>query len=197
MKISHIKKYMRHAKHIADENKSCYSRRIGSILVDPISEKIISTGYNGGPRGTPHADQYEYLKEVVWPQLTQEEKKIALKNLTNDQDDCEKFCSSNHDKKICPRKLIEAKSGERLNLCPCAHSESNTIVNANGNTYGSWMFAWCGVPCIECTKLIINAHIKKVYCINWGNDYSYGSRWLFEKAGVEIIHEKPEWYLKD
>lgn len=50
------------------------------------------------------------------------------------------------------------------------------------------MFAWCTLPCIECTKLIINSGIKKLFCLsNKDKDYSIGSRFLFDKCNVDII----------
>jgi dCMP deaminase len=183
-----IKKYMRMAKFVAEDQNPCYSRNIGVVLVDPVANRVIGTGYNGPPKGVPHTDDPEYLQEVVWPQLTDAEKANA--NCTFVNNFVEKYgnCAT------CPRKVVGAASGTRLELCSCAHGEANCIVNAAADTHGSYMFCYCGVPCIECTKLIINAGVKKVYCIKWDKDYSVGSRWLFAKRGVELIVLEKEFF---
>lgn len=35
---------------------TCPSRKVGAVVVDPETQFIISTGYNGAPRGTAHCD---------------------------------------------------------------------------------------------------------------------------------------------
>ncbi len=188
MKEKFIKHYMRLAKFVGEDCNSCYSRKIGVVIVDPQANKVLGTGYNSPPRGVPHNDDPEYLREVVWPQLTDVEKETACGN-------CDRYIEKYQYSKVCPRKAVGAPSGKRLELCSCVHAETNAIVNASDNLYGAEMFAFCGVPCLECAKLIINAGIKKVYIIDWGQDYSFGSRYLFTKAGVEIIEHLPEYYL--
>jgi len=189
MKDKFVRKYMRLAKHVGEDMNPCYSRSIGVVIVDPQANKILGTGYNGPPRGVPHNDDPEYLAEVVWPQLTEQEKG------NSDCANCGQFIQKYGNARICPRKAIGAPSGTRLELCSCAHAETNAIVNASDDLLGAEMFCWCGCPCQECTKLIINSGIKKVYIIDWGRDYSFGSRFLFAKAGVEVIEYLPEYYL--
>lgn len=204
IKPNHVKKYMRLAKKVGEDNNPCYSRHIGVLIVKPENHRIAGTGYNGPPRDTPHCDDPEYLRDVVFPQLTDQEKTFFVtKNNKDNLSDvepkpltCEQFVAESAGCKTCPRKLIGAPSGQRLELCSCAHAETNAITNAASDLTGCVMFCWCGVPCYECTKLIINAGIKKVYVINWGADYSNGSRWLFKKAGVEVVEELPAFYLE-
>lgn len=189
MREKFIKHYMRMAKFVGEDCNSCYSRKIGVVIVDPVANKILGTGYNSPPRGVPHNDDPEYLEEVVWPQLTKEEK--ASTGCIG----CEEYGTKYGNSKVCPRKPIGAPSGKRLELCSCAHAETNAIVNASDNLHGAYAFCWCGCPCIECCKLMINAGIQKVYIIEVRPDYSHGSRFLFAKAGVEIIEYLPEYYL--
>jgi deoxycytidylate deaminase len=60
------------------------------------------------------------------------------------------------------------------------------------------MFAYCGVPCHDCCKTIIEARLGTVVAIDKyepgltyeqkrKQDYSYGSRWMLEKAGI-LLH---------
>jgi len=190
MKDKHIRKYMRLAKQIGEDQNPCYSRHIGIVIVDPTARRILGTGYNGPPRGTPHTTEPGYLEGVVWPQLTDEEKKVAGTT------DLNQFIEMHAHKKVCPRRIVGAPSGVRLELCSCAHGEANAIVNSGDDLFGSHMFCWCGVPCIECTKLIINAGIKVVFCLA-GDDYSFASRWLFDKAGIRVIEKEKEWCLEE
>ncbi len=177
-----VNKYMRLAKQFGEDQNPCYSRKIGVIIVDPQINKIVGTGYNGPPRNTPHCDSESHLANVVWPQLTDIEKfSIKSKEITESE-----FLKEFSDCKTCPRKLIGAESGKRLELCSCAHAEVNAIVNASRDLHGCIMFCWCPVPCIECTKIIINAGIKKVFCFKEDKDYSIGSRHLFKEANVLV-----------
>ena len=73
-----IKKYLRLAKFISEDQNPCYSRHVGAVIVDPVINKVVGTGYNGPPKDVPHCDSSEHLKNVVWPQLTQTEIDLIL-----------------------------------------------------------------------------------------------------------------------
>lgn len=216
LSLKFVRKYMREAKIVGEDQNPCYSRQIGTVLVKVYPDgtsRILSTGYNGPPKHTPHCDSREYLENVVWLQLTNEEKRHALRILIPDSQNREwdddqlstwfgSFVHRAEGCKTCPRKLIGAKSGERTELCSCAHGEANAVTQSTEDLYGAWAFCWCGVACWDCTKTLINAGIKRCFFIddgsyarNGGSDYSFGSRWLFQQAGVEIFVHKPEFYL--
>jgi dCMP deaminase len=186
-----IKKYLRIAKLVAEDQNPCYARQVGAIIVDPVQNKIVGTGYNGPPSKVPHCDSAEHLEFVVWPQLTQSEKDlIEIKPIT-----LEEFVSKYAGCQKCPRKLARADSGKRLELCSCVHAEANAIVNASQDLHGCYIFCWCPLPCIECSKLIINAGIKNVYCYKQDVDYSVGSRFILGSAGVKI-HEYEQNFIE-
>jgi deoxycytidylate deaminase len=94
MKDKFIKKYMRIAKFIGEDQNPCHSRKIGAIIVDPIANRILGTGYNGPPPGTPHPTTLEYLRDYFWPQLTDDEK-ISLQSSLGGVSDIQVTC--NHD----------------------------------------------------------------------------------------------------
>ncbi len=200
----HIRRYMRLAKQVGEDNNPCYSRHIGSVIVNPLIHKVVGTGYNGPARDTPHCVERVYLEEIFWPQLNPGEKEILHKKvyegdvvIKEDQQFCSDFLDKYTGCKTCPRRLIDAKSGEKLEKCSCCHSETNAIVNASDILYGCYIFCWCPVPCWECSKLIINSGIKRVYCLKVEKDYSFGSRWLLRKGGVEIIEHDEQYCTQD
>lgn len=200
-----------HMKDKAIPDNECLSRQIGVVIVDPYSNTLVSSGHNGPAAETPRADDPEYLKNVVWPQLTSAERTIALSKVyKNKQLDChdeqvneDLFCKSYSGCAECPRKLINAPSGQRLELCPCVHGETSAIVRAHRSVTDMVMICACGVPCIDCTKLILESRLAAVFCVvpknmerNPEGDYSpYASRWLFEKSvDTDLYIGTPEWF---
>ncbi len=195
------KKWLRLAKAVKEVENPCYSRQIGVVIIDPDTNSLISSGHNGPPQGCPANDDSDYLRNVVWPQLTQAEKDKSLGEevLINDRTVEDKFVDKYANCKTCPRKPIGAPSGKRLELCTCIHGEVDAITRANRDVSGCYMMCYCGVPCIECTKVIINSGIDTVVGIDHGRgDYSlYSSRWLFEKSKVRIILVPEDWIWRD
>ena len=186
-----VRKYMRMAKQVGEDCNPCYSRKIGVVIVDPVVNKVMGIGYNGPPKDTPHCDSPTYMKNVVWPQLSTEEKlKIAGEAFKNggDEEGSHYFVHKHAGCGQCPRKLLGFGPGERSSICSCQHAERNAITNSRECLYGAFMFCWCGVPCDQCTGAIINADIQRVYCLKVdGPDYSQSSRFLLRHAGVELV----------
>jgi deoxycytidylate deaminase len=195
-----LKKFMAIAKGVMNSENPCPSRAIGTIIVDPETLSVVSTGHNGPPGDLPRCDDRDYLENVVWGQLLPQEKENALRNhLTmSDKENKEKFLDLFADCGQCPRKVIGAPSGIRLELCTCAHSEANAVIKAARDITGMWMFCYCGVPCHDCCKPIIESRLSTVVAIDKHEpgcsyeqkrraDYSYGSRWMLEKAGVQLV----------
>ena len=86
----------------------------------------------------------------------------------------------------CLRDKLGIPSGERHELCRATHAEQNAIVQAalfgvsirNSTLYSTTQ------PCILCTKLIINAGIRKIVIKDSYPDKM--SREMLKEAGVEI-----------
>ena len=79
------------------------------------------------------------------------------------------------------------KSGAELENCSCCHSEENAIVQAAKNgiaTSGATLYS-THVPCTFCSKMIINAGIKKVVASAAYPD-QLGVR-LMKEAGLELV----------
>jgi len=100
------------------------SRRIGAILVK--DKIIISTGYNGPPRGIPDCDK----RWTVDPIFKNKYEKDIVKETEGK----------------CPRYAIGCKSGEQMEICVAAHAEENCILSAarlGTSVKGSTMYMTC------------------------------------------------------
>jgi dCMP deaminase len=125
-------------------NSKCHSRRIGAVLV--WDKGIISTGYNGPPRGVPPCDTRWFLdKEFI--------KKYG------------KYAEGKETSGICPRRIIGFESGQGLEICPAGHAERNALINAARAgiaTKGTILYMTCGVPCSPCLIEIINSGVREI-----------------------------------
>lgn len=124
----------------------CLSRKIGAILVRDHS--IISTGYNGPPRGAVHCGVDRLLAD-----------EHLCKTLVVDAR------LSEIDNTCCPRKLLNYRSGEALTLCPAQHAEENCISNAariGASTIGSTLYLNTCIPCKNCLGTLINAGVVEI-----------------------------------
>ncbi len=151
------------------ENSKCLSRQIGAILVR--DKSIISTGYNGPPRGVPHCSQRYYCDEHLIRHLPAVEEGRTL------------------DTSVCPRRAMGYGSGEGLNFCIASHAEVNCINNAARQgirTLGSTMYLSCTIlPCKNCLCEIINAGIEEVVTVEY-HPYDQTSLFLIEHSGLRI-----------
>jgi len=86
----------------------------------------------------------------------------------------------------CLREKLNIPSGERHELCRGVHAEQNAIIQAalhGVSIKGAALFC-TNLPCSICTKMIINAGIKKVYYLDGYSDKFSGK--MLTEAGVEI-----------
>jgi dCMP deaminase len=131
------------------DNSKCLSRKIGAVIVK--DKSIISTGYNGPPRGVPSCEWRYVMDPAIFNKTTEQQKKDGKENI------------------VCPRKMLGYKSGEAVGLCVAGHAERNAIVNAARHgicVKGSTMYLNVPVPCKECLIEIINAGINEVVVTN-------------------------------
>ena len=86
----------------------------------------------------------------------------------------------------CLREKLKIPSGERHELCRATHAEQNAIVQAAlfGVSIKDGVLYSTTQPCILCTKLIINAGIKKIVIQDSYPDRM--SREMLKEAKVEI-----------
>lgn len=68
----------------------------------------------------------------------------------------------------CLREELKIPSGERHELCRALHAEQNVIIQAarHGVSVANSTLYCTNMPCIICTKMLINAGIKEIIFSN-------------------------------
>lgn len=131
-------------------NSRCLSRRIGAILVR--DKSIVSTGYNGPPRGVPHCGHERFRNDKFLAEAMQE------------RIDWNRTPRAILDRR-CPRQLMGFASGEGLQYCIAQHAEENCISNAarlGVSTLNTTLYMNSVVPCKNCLGTLINAGISEI-----------------------------------
>jgi len=142
---------------------TCLSRQIGVVIVR--DKTIVSTGFNGPPRGIPHCGPERILVDDSLPAILVEKRFL------------------------CPRQACGFKTGQGLEICIASHAEENAIVNAariGVSTLGTTMFMSCGIPCSNCLKKIINAGIVELVCTDVDDWYDEQSKFLVSQSSLKI-----------
>ncbi len=85
----------------------------------------------------------------------------------------------------CLREQLNVPSGERHELCRGLHAEQNAIIQAarHGVNISDSTLYCTNSPCIICTKMLINAGIRKVIYLEGYSDNL--SMEMLEEAGIE------------
>jgi dCMP deaminase len=87
----------------------------------------------------------------------------------------------------CLRETMNIASGQRHELCRGIHAEQNAIIQAayHGVCIKDAVLFCTNLPCAICTKMIINAGIKKIfYQSGYADELSAD---LLAEAGIEVI----------
>lgn len=141
-------------------------RKVGCIIVK--DEQIVSFGYNG----TPHGFENECETfETVTIQASYKDTPDVVLDLEADGFICKDEC--------CTKKVYTTKR-------EVLHAESNAITKLAKSTMtsnGADLYTTTA-PCFDCSKLIIQAGIKRVF---FSEDYrDMSGIELLEKAGIEV-----------
>ncbi|MBI4210035.1 MAG: AAA family ATPase [Candidatus Diapherotrites archaeon] len=135
--------FMNIAKEVASRS-NCVKRKVAAVIVK--EKRIVSTGYNGTPRGV-------------------------------------KNCNEGG----CARCNSFTEGGTKLDECLCSHAEENAIVQAayHGIAISGSTIYTTYSPCLTCSKMIINAGIRKVV---YNAEYPLGgvALQMLQEAGVEV-----------
>jgi len=139
--------FMDIARQVAARS-NCMKRQVAAVIVS--EKRIISTGYNGTPRGV-------------------------------------KNCNEGG----CPRCNGFSESGKNLEECLCSHGEENAIVQASyhGIAIRDATLYTTYSPCLMCSKMIINAGIRKVV-YNEAYPLNDTATAMLREAGVALVRLK-------
>jgi dCMP deaminase len=139
--------FMDIAKQVAARS-NCMKRQVAAVIVS--ERRIISTGYNGTPRGV-------------------------------------KNCNEGG----CPRCNGFSESGKNLEECLCSHGEENAIVQASyhGIAIRDATLYTTYSPCLMCSKMIINAGIRRVV-YNEAYPLNDTATAMLKEAGVDLVRLK-------
>ncbi len=139
--------FMDIARQVAARS-NCMKRQVAAVIVS--DRRIISTGYNGTPRGV-------------------------------------KNCNEGG----CPRCNGFSESGKNLEECLCSHGEENAIVQASyhGIAIKDATLYTTYSPCLLCSKMIINAGIRRVV-YNEAYPLNDTATRMLKEAGVDLVKLK-------
>ena len=135
--------YFMSIANLASTRSTCMRRKVGAVIVK--DKKILSTGYNGAPRGLAHCLEIG-----------------------------------------CLRDKLKVKSGERHELCRAIHAEQNAVIQAavSGVSIEGADIYSTTFPCVLCSKIIINAGIKRIIVIEGYPDQL--SQDMLNEAGIKV-----------
>ena len=87
----------------------------------------------------------------------------------------------------CLREQENVPSGQRHEMCRAIHAEQNAIIQAarHGVSIEGAIVYTTHQPCVICTKMLINASVKKIYYREGYPDEL--SKQMLAQAGVELI----------
>ncbi|MDH4321843.1 MAG: dCMP deaminase family protein [Desulfobulbaceae bacterium] len=87
----------------------------------------------------------------------------------------------------CLREQQKIPSGERHELCRGLHAEQNAIIQAalHGVSVDGATLYCTNSPCSICSKMLINAGIRKIYYREGYADFLGGQ--MLSEAGVELV----------
>ena len=129
--------YFMEIAQVVSKRSTCLRRSVGAVLVK--DKQILSTGYNGTPKGLPHCEDVG-----------------------------------------CLRQQLHVPSGQNHELCRGIHAEQNAVIQAavhGSSTDGATIYC-THQPCVVCTKILINAGIKRIV---YANPYP-------DKLAEEMMH---------
>lgn len=139
--------FMDIARQVAARS-NCMKRQVAAVIVS--ERRIISTGYNGTPRGVRNCNEGG-----------------------------------------CPRCNTFSESGKNLEECLCSHGEENAIVQASyhGIAIRDATLYTTYSPCLLCSKMIINAGIRRVV-YNEAYPLADTATSMLKEAGVDLVRLK-------
>uniref|UniRef100_A0A6M3IDF5 Putative CMP/dCMP deaminase zinc-binding n=1 Tax=viral metagenome TaxID=1070528 RepID=A0A6M3IDF5_9ZZZZ len=152
----------------------CLSRQIGAVAVR--DKSIITTGYNGPPRGIPHCGHDRLMKDHCLSNY--------FANLTGPMNNH----PVNRIRSECPRQVLGYPSGTHMELCPAQHAEENIVSNAARNgvsILGATLYMNSVIPCQKCYGTLINAGFVEIV-VECPTPYDRWTQFLIDSSDIKI-----------
>ncbi len=127
-------------------NSPCLSRKVGAVLA--LDKYVVSTGYNGPPKGIPHCGHDRFMKDD------------ELSNVGIGKGHTPQEIGA-----ACPRKLLGFRSGEGKQWCTAQCAERNAISNAASlgtSVVGTTLYMNSIIPCQQCFGALINVGVREI-----------------------------------
>ena len=141
------------------KRSTCVRKRVGAVIFDLDSDRLLAIGYNGTVSGLVHCNE------------------LFNANLTP------KCSLLNYLKAADTKNNIHHMFSEQYEV----HAEQNALLNMihTGTKKASNMGIMCTLePCLNCAKLIIGAGIKHVWYMEKYDRAMYDIKQYFKRAGV-------------
>lgn len=168
--------FLRLAREVS-KNSKCLSRKIGAVLVK--DKAVISTGYNGAPRGVRNCNE----RLLNW---------YVIMNGINGNTPHKVFVDELPEK--CPRRYFGYESGQGLHLCQAGHAERNALIQAARNgisTLDTSLYCSACQICKDCAIEIVNAGVKELIFLE-GSEYDGYSNTILKESGIRVRRVKEE-----
>lgn len=138
--------YFMNMAYLVCERSTCLRRHVGAVIVK--DGRILTTGYNGAPKGIKHCSDTGCMR-MGRPNIELYSK--------GDMEDSVKKMFSKYNEPI--------PSGYRHELCRGVHAEQNAIIQAAlfGTSIKDSILYSTTYPCAICTKMLINAGIAEIF----------------------------------
>ena len=157
--------YFMQLADLAAHRSNCMKRRVGCCIVR--EKRVISTGYNGTPRGMTNCNEGGCMS----PSLMS----ILIFPLTQ----------------LGPRCNNAAKGGVGLSTCLCLHAEENALLEAGRDRIGENAILYCNTcPCLTCSVKITQVGISEVV-YNQGYMVDTKTAEIFAESGVRLRQFSP------
>ena len=124
------------------ERSTCIRRNFGAVIVK--NDEIISTGYNGAPRGRKNCSDLKYCMR---------------EKLNIPRGERYELCRSIHGEQ---NAIISAKRSDMI----------DADIYLVGNNFNDGSYVSDARPCAMCKRIIINAGIKNIYVRNDKENYT-------------------------
>jgi dCMP deaminase len=134
---------------------------VGALLVDPVTNDIIQTGYNGAPSGQPGC-----LSDSACPRGRHYEvfENYGMYEETGYYCACAKPWP-------CPDAVAPSSSYDTgPGSCIAIHAEANCLLRAGTRSRGAWMYVSCE-PCDGCRKLMAGAGVTQAHWYGGSLDF--------------------------